>query len=169
MDEPNRILPFDSLKLIAQVNAGKNAPVTRESAGDVQNDSLAAESYRAGGEFAKNRNAEPGDVSSRAIPRSQADDSTAESAPSYVSSQHVSDKGGPHGKNLKGGGFDNQDVQDGVQKAFESEPGSINDPGRLAEAKFEQSRAANPRVATNRDVDLKTGTAYDGLDPDVDA
>ncbi|KAG8409927.1 hypothetical protein J3458_019000 [Metarhizium acridum] len=152
-----------------KVNAGKNAPVTREPAGAVPTDSLAAESYRAGGEFAKNRNAEPGNIPSRAIPLSQADDSTAELAPSYINSQYISDKGGPHGKNLKEGGFDNQGVQDGVRKAFDSEPGSVDDPGRLAEVKFEQREATNPRVATSRDVGLKTGTAYDGLDPDVNA
>ncbi|OAA45454.1 hypothetical protein NOR_03243 [Metarhizium rileyi] len=150
-----------------KVNAGKNAPVKREAAGVVQSDSLAAESYRDDGEFAKNRDAEPGNASPRNNARSDAGASTAGDAPSYVQNQYISDKGGPHGKNLKEGGFDYNDVQDGIQKAFDSEPGSVNDPGRVAESKFEQKEAANPRVTASRDTDLKTGTVYDGLKRDV--
>jgi hypothetical protein len=138
--------------------------VTREGAGHVQSDSLAAESYRAAGEFAQNRNAEPQATSDSTVPRSVSGE-----APSYTSNQYVSDKKGPHGKNLKEGGFKYKDVQDGVKKAFNSEPGSIDDPGRLAERKFQQSEAGAPRTAFTRDTDLKTGTAYDGLDRDVNA
>ncbi|KHN97230.1 uncharacterized protein MAM_04827 [Metarhizium album ARSEF 1941] len=152
-----------------KVNLGKDAPVTREAAGRVPDDSLAAESYRAGGEFAKNRDAEPGKAPAGVDPYLDERNSNAEPAPSYVSSQYVKYKGGPRGKNLKEGGFDHQKVQDGIQKAFNSEPGSIDDPGRLAEVTFEQYDAATPRMAGTRDVGLKTGTAYDGLDRDVDA
>ncbi|KAJ9156460.1 hypothetical protein NKR23_g877 [Pleurostoma richardsiae] len=42
-----------------KVNLGQNAPTYQESAGTVPDESLAAESYRAGGEFASNRGAEP--------------------------------------------------------------------------------------------------------------
>lgn len=98
------------------------------------------------------------------MPRSYAGE-----APSYVNNQYISDKNGPHGKNLKEGGFNDRDVQDGVKKAFNSEPGSINDPSRLAEVQFEQGEAATPRVASTRESELKTGTAYDGLDRDVNA
>lgn len=152
------------LTVSLQVDAGKNAPVTREGAGRVENESLSAESYRADGEFAQNRNAEPENASNTAMPRSFAGE-----APSYVNSQYTSDKNGPHGKNLKEGGFEHQEVYDGVRKAFNSEPGSINDPGRLAEAKFEQREAANPGVASNRDAQMNTGTAFDGLGRDENA
>jgi hypothetical protein len=142
--------------------------VTREAAGNVQPESLAAESYRADGEFARNRNAEPNDSGAGAVPRSHAGAGAGE-APSYLGSQYASHGNGPpHGKNLKEGGFDDKDVQDGVRKAFNAEPGSIDDPGRLAESQFAKREAAVP-LATPRDSNLKTGTAYDGLEREVNA
>ncbi|QPG94116.1 hypothetical protein C2857_004765 [Epichloe festucae Fl1] len=162
-----------------KVDAGKNAPVIQEGAGPVVNDSLAAESYRADGKFAENRDAEPenssysllGDVSSRGA-GGNVQGTQGDAAPTYINSQYTSDTRGPHGKNLKEGGFDHQHVLDGQRRAFEAEVGSINDPSRLAEAKFERKEAATPRVAFNKDSNngqLSTNTAYDGLERNASA
>ncbi|KAG6010226.1 hypothetical protein E4U43_008618 [Claviceps pusilla] len=160
-----------------KVHAGKNAPVTREGAGPVLSDSLAAESYETGGKFGENRDAEPENASYD--PACQASSrangagvrgTQADTAPSYITSQYTSDTHGPHGKNLKEEDFDYQQVFDGQQRAFNAEAGSINDPGRLAEVGFEKKNAATPRAAASRDSKkLSTGTVYDGLERDVSA
>ncbi|KAK2594186.1 hypothetical protein QQS21_008125 [Conoideocrella luteorostrata] len=155
-----------------KVDVGKNAPVVQEGAGRVENDSLAAESYRADGKFAENRNAEP-EAPSNAANKSSGggvEGSQGDAAPTYINSQLASDPSGPHGKNLKEGGFDHQQVFSGQRRAFNSEPGSINDPGRLAEAKFERKDAATPRAAFNKDTnELTTNTPFDNLDRKADA
>jgi hypothetical protein len=64
-------------------------------------------------------------------------------APSYVNSQFV-DVGGPKGKNLKEGGFTSNDRKNA---SFNSEIGSKNDPGRLAELKMQRENA-NAAITT---------------------
>ncbi|KAG6025801.1 hypothetical protein E4U41_001453 [Claviceps citrina] len=161
-----------------KVDAGKNAPITQEPSGPVLKDSLAAESYQAGGEFAGNRDAEPVDGSSGLAGQSPSrgtggsvQGAQGDAAPSYISSQYISDTHGPHGKNLNEGGIDHQQAVYGQRKAFEAEVGSINDPGRLGEAKFEQMDAVTPRAAaSSKDSnELSTNTAYDGLERDASA
>lgn len=156
------------------MHLGKNAPVTQEAAGPVKHDSLAAESYKANGKFAENRDAEP-EGPSYTTSKSSSSHARVEGvqgapAPTYINSQFISDPHGPHGKNLKEEGFDHQQVSDGQRKAFKAEPGSIDDPGRLAEVKFEQRDAATPLAALNKDSgELSKGTAFDGLQRDVSA
>lgn len=95
--------------------------------------------------------------------------SSAGEAPSYVNNQYTSDQNSPHGKNLNEGGFNHQAAHDGIRKAFNSEPGSTNDPGRLAEAKFEHREAAVPGVVPGRGAQMNTGTGFDSLGRDEDA
>ncbi|KJZ77655.1 hypothetical protein HIM_02832 [Hirsutella minnesotensis 3608] len=152
-----------------KVTAGENVPVTRESAGFVASDSLAAESYTEGGEFSENRSAQPSESTSKSgiHPSQQMKTFSGESgtaAPSYVASQGLTDTSGPHGKNLKEGGFDDARVKDGLKVALESEPGSINDPSRLTEAQLQQTDAAQPGSTARRDGDLSNTTAFDALD-----
>lgn len=99
---PPKLNPDD-----VQVNLGKNAPVVREGAGAVASESLAAESFREGGEFSKNRNINEIDSNTTAHHSSKAPSSApapaeshAETAPSYVNTQNIRDSAGPHGKNI---------------------------------------------------------------------
>ncbi|PHH93112.1 hypothetical protein CDD83_492 [Cordyceps sp. RAO-2017] len=161
-----------------KVTGGKDAPVSREGAGLVASESLAAQSYREGGEFAENRRAEPENISSSndtAGPQATSSQkasghavgSRGGTAPSYVVNQNLRDPHGPHGKNLKEGGFEDPKLEDGLQKAFNAEPGSIDDPGRVAEATFAQKEAAQSSASTQKDGQLSTGTAFDGLNPET--
>lgn len=54
------------------------------------------------------------------------------------------DGGLPKGKNLTEGGFESED---GTNASFTSEIGSKNDPGRLAEEKFQRGNADAANVA----------------------
>jgi len=57
--------------------------------------------------------------------------------------------------------------RDGQKLAMEAEPGSINDPGRAAEMKFEQQQNAAAGGTGPRQGKLTTETAYDKLGSDV--
>ncbi|KZZ92482.1 hypothetical protein AAL_06108 [Moelleriella libera RCEF 2490] len=156
-----------------KVEPGKDAPVRQEGTGLVEEGSLAAESFRADGKFAENRDAEPesaSDARSSATSRAGGQSVQGATAPSYVNNQYLSDPKGPHGKNLRESDFDGQDLQSGQAKAFAAEPGSIDDPGRLAEAKFQQKDAVPPQAAPDGgETKLSTSTAFDGLKRDVSA
>jgi hypothetical protein len=126
--------------------------VTREGAGAVQSDSLAAESQSAGGGFGSNRGGEA--QSAEAIgaathkahaARDEARDpasglrredveSYGGEAPSYASIGAVrkAQQGAPHGKNLTEGGFEGEGPGDSIL----AEPGSRKDPAREAERRF---------------------------------
>ncbi|KAK3935534.1 hypothetical protein QBC46DRAFT_242577, partial [Diplogelasinospora grovesii] len=139
-----------------KVQLGENAPITREGAGPVPDESLAAESIKSGGAFSENRGAIPGsgpqrdpgagapytrgeppkDLRSRDESQGGSGDalenqkSYAGPAPTYVlSREFMKDKKGPHGKNLKEGGFEGSGTDGGPLP----EPGSMEDPARLAE------------------------------------
>ncbi|RCI16416.1 hypothetical protein L249_1912 [Ophiocordyceps polyrhachis-furcata BCC 54312] len=131
-----------------KVEAGQNAPVTREGAGFVASDSLAAESSRNDGGFAENR-------------RNQPDPS--QDFGDYTTSPAKTDASGAQSKMSDAGGFDDPRLKDGLAKALESEPGSADDPSRLAEAQMRQAGAARPSVTGNNQSELSTGTAYDPL------
>ncbi|KUI55443.1 hypothetical protein VP1G_02736 [Cytospora mali] len=129
-----------------KVTLGENAPVYREGAGDVHPESLAAQSVREGGEFAGNRNInEVGSKSGSDIP-AQTHGSTSfsaepqgQAAPSYVNNQYIRDSAGPHGKNIT------EDPElTGRPGKFNVEPGSQEDPARLAEKNLalKQTRGA---------------------------
>ncbi|KAG5950627.1 hypothetical protein E4U53_004727 [Claviceps sorghi] len=165
--------------LINQVHAGKDAPITQESAGLVLNDSLAAESYQAGGKFTQNRDATPEDASFDLASKASSRGSDAggkgkgaqgDAAPTYINSQYIKDTHGPHGKNLKEEDFDYQQVFDSQRRVFKAAPGSIDDPGRVAEVKFEKEVATTPLAATVKDSNkMSEGTAYDSLERDISA
>lgn len=123
---------------------------------------MAADSYRADGDFADNKNAEP----NKAPYSVQDEKSYGGEAPTYVNSQYV-DESGPHGDNVKEG-F-RQEGRDGIKVAFNSAPGSTDDPARLAEQKFEQKDAQVPKMGTTRDQERSTGTTYGNLERDANA
>ncbi|KND87259.1 hypothetical protein TOPH_08119 [Tolypocladium ophioglossoides CBS 100239] len=147
-----------------KVDPGRNAPVAQEGAGFVASESLAAESDREGAAFSGNRGAQPEKTSSNAGMWSENTSSgNGATAPGYIVDQYLADPNGPHGKNLKEGGFDDSRIRDGLKEALNSEPGSMDDPSRLAEAKFARNEAA-ARDAGRKDEALSVGTTYDGLD-----
>ncbi|KAH7254106.1 uncharacterized protein BKA55DRAFT_593717 [Fusarium redolens] len=90
-----------------------------------------------------------------------APESLAGSAPSYVNNQYIKESG-PHGKNLKEG-IDDSNTKDGLKKALESEPGSQDDPSRLAEQQFQQNQTAAGRDAGPKQSELEGKTAFDAL------
>ena len=193
-----------------------------EGAGTVTSDSLAAESTRAGGEFAENRDAEQDGVSSKsstantpatsAAPklapapdaesrldgeeRSSSSRSTGSgatnypeaaggqagldgrqssgnripTAPSYVKADVLdpSMSAKPKGTNLTEGGFDSDDSKNA---SFTADIGSKDDPGRLAEQKFQRSNADSaPDAGRGPRQKLASGEGqYDTLDADQQA
>ncbi|KAL2149166.1 hypothetical protein VTH82DRAFT_8514 [Thermothelomyces myriococcoides] len=130
-----------------KVTTGENIPVTREAPGSVPKDSLAAESVRRGGGFASNPGQQQGEGAQRRPqqqPRSQSEGSGilesqhsyAGAAPTYVANQWHRDPAGPHGKNLKEGGFEGSGTAAGPLP----EPGSKEDPSRIATGLAAQDR-----------------------------
>ncbi|KAJ0107370.1 hypothetical protein J7T55_009334 [Diaporthe amygdali] len=130
-----------------KVTLGDKAPVTQEGAGNVSG-SLAAESAQSGGEFSNNRNVnESGGTDTGAKPPGTSSASTSTSggaaapgtAPTYVNNQYARDSGGPHGKNIT----EDQELT-GRPAKFDVEPGSKEDPARLAEQhlRLKQTRGA---------------------------
>lgn len=88
--------------------------------------------------------------------------SHAGTAPSYISSQYARDTSGPHGKNIHEG-FDDSGVRDGLQAALAAEPGSQDDPSRLAEQQYKLNQNAKSRSAGPKQTGLSTETKYDVL------
>lgn len=81
-------------------------------------------------------------------------------APNYVASQYV-DGGLPKGKNLTEGGFEDGDDKNA---SFTSEIGSKNDPGRLAEQKFQRQNAdAAEDAGMPRQQGVTGDNSYDAL------
>ncbi|KAG5807168.1 hypothetical protein H9Q74_008150 [Fusarium xylarioides] len=87
--------------------------------------------------------------------------SLAGTAPSYVLNQYIKESG-PHGKNLKEG-IDHSNTEDGLKKALESEPGSQDDPSRLAEQQFQLNQTAAGRDAGLKQSELEGKSAFDAL------
>ncbi|KAF5555469.1 hypothetical protein FPHYL_8258 [Fusarium phyllophilum] len=87
--------------------------------------------------------------------------SLAGTAPSYVLNQYIKESG-PHGKNLKEG-IDYSNTEDGLKKALESEPGSQDDPSRLAEQQFQLNQTAAGRDAGLKQSELEGKSAFDAL------
>lgn len=123
--------------------------MTQEGAGNVSG-SLAAESAQKGGEFSNNRNINDSgsktgtDTGAKAPGTSSTSTSAsggaaAGTAPTYVNNQYGRDTGGPHGKNIT------EDPElTGRPAKFNVEPGSKEDPGRVAEQdlRLKQTRGA---------------------------
>lgn len=135
--------------------------MTQEGAGNVSG-SLAAESAQKGGEFANNRNINDsgsttgGNVGGKIQDTSSTSTSAsggaaaASTAPTYVNNQYNSNSGGPHGKNIT-----EDPEMTGRPAKFNVEPGSKDDPGRVAEQdlRLKQTRGAPG-----------TGERQDGVD-----
>ncbi|PKK53149.1 hypothetical protein CI102_1563 [Trichoderma harzianum] len=150
-----------------KVHPGKNDPVHREAAGLVAPESLAAESVEHGGEFAQNRNVQQEGVESSGL-KTQSGREGGE-APGYVADQYIKDTKGPHGKNIKEGVDEGKagEKNDGLQRALRSEPGSEDDPSRLAEAQMFQKGSLGARGAGPRQSHLEGETIYDKLDSET--
>ncbi|KAK3394890.1 hypothetical protein B0H63DRAFT_61536 [Podospora didyma] len=127
-----------------------------EGAGAVPNKSLAAESIRAGGEFASNRGAvpgsgpakdnrasAPGSANTNTNPTLENQQSYGGAAPSYVLSQQLNTGGTPHGKNLTEGGF----AGSGTSGGRLPEPGSKDDPARAVVSAFAEGQHGRTRQA----------------------
>jgi hypothetical protein len=87
-------------------------------------------------------------------------------APTHVASKYV-DGGLPKGKNLTEGGFDSND---GKNPSFTSEIGSQNDPGRLAEQKFQMENAdAAEDAGMPRQQGITGDNSFDALGGETSA
>ena len=152
-----------------------------EGAGAVVDESLAAESIREGGGFAANRAAEPGSGPAR-DPRAGAPNTRGEphkgegalenqqsyagTAPSYASSgEFMKDTKGPHGKNLTEGGFQGSGTDGGVLP----EPGSQQDPARVAENSMMEGMREGSGQAKRRVGQLENEQPYGALATDEPA
>ncbi|KAM0199455.1 hypothetical protein ACHAPA_005014 [Fusarium lateritium] len=173
-----------------KVDLGQNAPIKEEGAGKVASESLAAESTKDDGEFASNEGirsenqpssgseTNPGRTTNTSSVPSSGSENTSSgrttntssapssgsgsgTAPSYVNNQYIK-ASGPHGKNLKEG-IDDSNTEDGLKKALASEPGSENDPSRVAELQFQQNQTAAGRDAGPKQSELSGKTAFDAL------
>ncbi|KAL4726908.1 hypothetical protein ACLX1H_005806 [Fusarium chlamydosporum] len=168
-----------------KVHLGQNAPIKEEGAGKVASESLAAESVKEGGDFASNEGIRSENQSSSRSENTSAGRTTntssapssnsaqsgstesgsaksnAGTAPSYVENQYIK-ASGPHGKNITEG-FDDSKTEDGLKKALSSEPGSDNDPSRVAELRLQQSQTAAGRDAGPKQTGLSSETPFDTL------
>ncbi|KAM3503302.1 hypothetical protein MY10362_004272 [Beauveria mimosiformis] len=153
-----------------KVSLGNKAPERNESAGIVASESLAAESLRNEGEFAKNAGAKP-EPSQNTKNIHGAPEATQHAnggaAPSYVVDTQLRGQAGPHGKNIRDENIDATGYRDGLKRALRSEPGSEDDPSRLAELQFEGRNAipgSAPAVRDTQDVN-----SFEKLDRDLSA
>jgi len=93
--------------------------------------------------------------------------SHAHPAPTYVLNQYIKEPGGPKGKNLREGVFEDND---GKNASFNNEIRTENDPGRIVEAKYER---ANAETAEAMGVPVDRGapgkSEYDVLSSDTSA
>ncbi|KAK2037653.1 hypothetical protein LZ31DRAFT_509271 [Colletotrichum somersetense] len=158
-----------------KVELGAAAPTRPEAPGPVQPDSLAAESAGHGGKFSENSGVDPNtskntdsDNSNNSARAGTGGSSTADPAPTYVLNQYIRDPKGPHGKNIHEG-FDDKNVKDGLQEALRAEPGSENDPARVAEQELLKSQLGPGRYAGPRETEISGPIVYEKLDSDVQA
>lgn len=161
---------------------GKNAPVSQEAAGLVKGESLAAESYGEGGEFDQNRNTQPEGVSSsgrqeasgrretsfmeEAVNLQRSGGRQAKSA--VAGAAPMKDTKGSHGKKMKEGSSDDK-YSDGLQRALRAEPGSEDDPSRLAERQMLQGNSLGAGGAGPRQSEMAGESIYDVLKNEVDS
>jgi len=93
--------------------------------------------------------------------------SNAGTAPSYVNAQFETYPGGPKGKNLTEGGFESDDRKNA---SFNTEIGTKNDPGRLAEQKIQRKNAdAGGDAALPRQKEVSGNNEFDALGGDTPA
>ena len=132
-------------------------------------DSLAAESYRKGGDFASNPGSKPEQFSlderAERLQGASAASKEDHTAPSYVESQYIMDTGGPHGKNIhEDKNLGEPGTRDGLGRALRAEPGTENDPSRLAERRFQNEDFAAAGGQGPREGAVGTQSKYDNLD-----
>ncbi|KAH6889778.1 hypothetical protein B0T10DRAFT_40427 [Thelonectria olida] len=165
---------------VTKVDLGKDAPVTGEGTGKAASESLATKSTQEGGDFASNRKAEntsgsdeSDSYASKAREMAQQSDKPSQSIGSKDSgSGDTQSRGaqrrpsGSHRKNVEGSWDESKD-EDGLKKALESEPGSMDDPSRLAEQQYALKQGAHGRDAGPRQDKIEGGTAYDALGSEV--
>ncbi|KAL6854507.1 hypothetical protein J3F83DRAFT_484438 [Trichoderma novae-zelandiae] len=153
-----------------KVTPGQNAPVNREAPGVVASESLAAQSLQSGGEFSHNRGSQTEAISGSDLKTQAGREggaSAAGTAPGYVVDQYLTDTKGPHGKNIKEGideGESRGKDSDGLKKALRAEPGSEDDPSRLAERQMFERDSLGAGGAGPRQGGLEGGTKYDKLE-----
>jgi hypothetical protein len=94
--------------------------------------------------------------------------SHADPAPTYVAVPKLVNTGKPKGKNLKEGGFDDDDR---FNASLSSDIGTNNDPGRIAELKFEQVNANTTAASasTMPKQHMATDTPYNVLSDEESA
>lgn len=81
----------------------------------------------------------------------------------YVVDAQLRDKAGPHGKNIREENLDLLDNRDGLKRALRSEPGSEDDPSRLAEQQMKARNEAIPGTAAPV-RDTEGGNTFEELD-----
>ncbi|KAI1658864.1 hypothetical protein F4813DRAFT_354962 [Daldinia decipiens] len=163
-----------------KVTAGRNAPVSNEAPGVVSQGSLAAESqaFRQANQAAPQQVGRE-DLTSASKPHEggihkasstnksgPGRSSNVDTAPSYVQSQFLKGKGGPHGKNLTED--DSIGTEDKNKNASFSEFGTKNDPGLAAEKKF-ISGSANTGSNAGREKRIDDQQPYAALGGDTQA
>lgn len=85
-----------------------------------------------------------------------------------MANQYAVDTHGPHGNNISEG-FDDTGTNDGIQKAMNAKPGSLNDPARISEHQMKLNNEAKSRAAGPKEGTLTNETKYDNLGSDVSA
>lgn len=167
---------------------GAAAPTKNESTGPVPAGSLAAESATHDGPFASNNlHSESAKYRTEGISSAyddiagsghyssidgggtgSANATSTATAPSYVENQYIRDPRGPYGKNISEG-LDDSNTQDGTQKAFNAEPGSIDDPSREAEYNLALKDSARTRDAGPREHQVTDKSKFDALNSNTSA
>lgn len=84
-------------------------------------------------------------------------------APTYIASQYLTDTAGPHGKNLKEG-IDYKGTEGGIQKAMNAEPGSEDDPARLAAMQFRHNQLRGMAGTGDEQNEVGDDTVYETLE-----
>ncbi|KAF4960939.1 hypothetical protein FGADI_589 [Fusarium gaditjirri] len=165
---PNESLAAESLKEGGEFTSnegihGENQPTSRsENTSADRNTNTNTSSAPSSGSDSKSSSSASKSSGTASKSSNPAPKSLAGTAPSYVENQYIRAPGGPHGKNLKEG-IDDSNTEDGLKKALESEPGSQDDPGRLAERQFQQYQTAGGRDAGPKQSELEGKTAFDAL------
>ncbi|KAG7418007.1 hypothetical protein DER46DRAFT_655881 [Fusarium sp. MPI-SDFR-AT-0072] len=165
---PNESLAAESLKEGGEFTSnegihGENQPTSRsENTSAGRNTNTNTSSAPSSGSDSKSSSSASKSSGTASKSSDSAPKSLAGTAPSYVENQYIKASGGPHGKNLKEG-IDDSNTKDGLKKALESEPGSQDDPSRLAEQQFQQNQTAAGRDAGPKQSELEGKTAFDAL------
>ncbi|KAI1044382.1 hypothetical protein LB504_013158 [Fusarium proliferatum] len=163
---PNESLAAESLKEGGEFTSnegthGENQPTSRSENTSAGRNTDTSSTPSSGESKAKSSSSASKSSGTASKSSDSAPKSLAGTAPSYVDNQYIKESG-PHGKNLKEG-IDYSNTKDGLKKALESEPGSQDDPSRLAEQQFQQNQNAVGRDAGPKQSELEGKTPFDAL------